>query len=113
MRWLLYSQTRDVAVPPDLWFVRHSNSTPRTHMHSVLPTQFVDLVQDALLKSFWRRDALLNFLRRHRVPQSLLSSWDSSESKRKFIARLIPTLESSEEGHTVLRHIGLSLSTQQ
>ncbi|WHZ14057.1 MAG: hypothetical protein OJF52_000892 [Nitrospira sp.] len=77
-----------------------------------LPSHFIDLVQDALLKSFWRKNALLNFLRRHKIAESFLATWQETETKRAFIGRLFPKLESDSKGANVIRQMGASLSDQ-
>lgn len=81
-------------------------------MNQQLPSHFLDLVHDTLLKSFWRRRALLAFLRRHRISESFLASWDNSESKRDFLARLFPKLESSQKGPLVIKKMAISLAEQ-
>jgi hypothetical protein len=81
-------------------------------MSEVLSSHFLDLVQDALLKSFWRRRALLAFLRRHRISENFLAAWDKSESKRDFLARLFPKLESIQKGSGVIRRMADSLAEQ-
>src|SRR2546429_4096991 len=81
-------------------------------MSQQLPSHFLDLVHDALLKSFWRRRALLAFLRRHRISENFLAGWDNSESKRDFLARLFPKLECVQKGSTVIRKMANSLAEQ-
>lgn len=81
-------------------------------MSEELSSHFLDLVQDAMLKSFWRRRALLAFLRRHRISENFLAAWDKSESKRDFLARLFPKLESSQKGSVVIRKMADSLAEQ-
>jgi hypothetical protein len=77
-----------------------------------LPSHFIDLVQDALLKSFWRKNALLKFLRRHKIAESFLATWQETETKRVFIERLFPKLESDSKGAQVIKQMGASLSDQ-
>lgn len=81
-------------------------------MSERLPSHFIDLVQDALLKSFWRKNALLNFLRRHRIAESFLATWQETETKRVFVGRLFPKLESDSKGAQVIKQMGASLSDQ-
>jgi hypothetical protein len=81
-------------------------------MSQELSSHFLDLVQDALLKSFWRRRALLAFLRRHRISENFLAAWDNSETKRDFLARLFPKLETSQKGSVVIRKMATSLAEQ-
>lgn len=77
-----------------------------------LPSHFIDLVQDALLKSFWRKAALLAFLRRHRISSNFLATWDTTETKRVFLSRLFPRLEASEKGVAVFKQMAVSLADQ-
>ncbi len=77
-----------------------------------LPSHFIDLVHDALLKSFWRKNALLNFLRRHKIAESFLATWQETETKRVFVGRLFPKLESDSKGAQLIKQMGASLSDQ-
>lgn len=81
-------------------------------MPEQLPSHFIDLVQDALLKSFWRKNALLNFLRRHMIAESFLATWQETETKRVFVGRLFPKLESDNKGAQVIKQMAVSLSEQ-
>ncbi|MGH9427769.1 MAG: restriction endonuclease, partial [Terriglobia bacterium] len=71
-------------------------------MSEQLPSHFIDLAQDALLKSFWRKNALLTFLRRHKIAESFLATWQETETKRMFVGRLFPKLESDNKGDQVI-----------
>jgi hypothetical protein len=77
-----------------------------------LPSHFIDLVQDALLKSFWRKASLLAFLRRHKIAAAFLATWDSTETKRVFLGRLFPRLEASDKGVQVFKQMAVSLADQ-
>lgn len=77
-----------------------------------LPSHFIDLVEDALLQSFWRNNALLNFLRRHKISENFLATWHETETKRVFVARLLPKLEAREEGSQILKQMAVSLADQ-
>lgn len=81
-------------------------------MSEQLPSHFIDLVQDALLKLFWRKNALLTFLRRHKIAESFLATWHETETKRVFIGRLFPKLEKDNKGAQVLKQMAGSLSEQ-
>ena len=81
-------------------------------MPEQLPSHFIDLVQDALLKSFWRKNALLNFLRRHKIAESFLATWQETETKRMFVGRLFPKLELDSKGAQVINKMAVSLSEQ-
>lgn len=81
-------------------------------MNETLPSHFLDLVRAALLKSFWRKPTLRQFLLRHRVKESFLATWASDETKRDFLDRLFPKLEKTEEGRQVIKQMAVSLSEQ-
>lgn len=81
-------------------------------MSEQLPSHFIDLVQDALLKSFWRKNTLLNFLRRHKIAETFLATWQETETKRVFVGRLFPKLELDNKGAQVIKQMAVSLSDQ-
>lgn len=67
-------------------------------MSNQLPAHYVQLVWEAAHKSFWRRQALHSFLRSSGISQSFLATWTPEESKRDFLNRLFPKLESTPSG---------------
>jgi hypothetical protein len=73
----------------------------------------LDLISDAALKSFWRRKALANFLRRCGVSQNFLAGWTSDESKRDLLNRMFPEIEASEHGPAVITKMAKSLAEQE
>lgn len=77
-----------------------------------LPSHFIELVQDALLKSFWRKPALKNFLRRNGISEAALAQLDSNESKRVWLDRLFPRIEASPKGEAVIQQMAASLADQ-
>ena len=77
-----------------------------------LPSHFIDLVHDSLLKSFWRKNALLTFLRRHHISENFLASWQETETKRVFLSRLLPKLEAHQKGTQILKQMAISLADQ-
>lgn len=81
-------------------------------MPSRLPPHFLDLVYDALLKSFWTKKALKNFLRRSHITESFLSELDHGESKREWLDRLFPKLEGTDRGQSLIQQIARSLAEQ-
>ncbi len=81
-------------------------------MAEKLPSHFVELVQDALLKSYWRRKAFRNVLRRNGVAEAFLDGWAEDESKRQLLDRLIPALERAERGHIVIKQLAVHLADQ-
>jgi hypothetical protein len=81
-------------------------------MSERLLPHFVQLVWEATHKSFWRRQGLRDFLRRCGVKDSLLATWAEDESKREFLNRLFPGLESSDAGILTIYRIADSLTEQ-
>ena len=60
-------------------------------MSETLPSHFIDLVRAALLKSFWRKPTLRQFLSRHRVKESFLATWTSDETIELLVIHDITT----------------------
>lgn len=81
-------------------------------MAEKLPLHFVELVQDALLKSYWRRKAFRNVLRHNGVTETFLNGWTEEETKRQLLDRLIPALERAERGHVVIKQLAVHLADQ-
>lgn len=81
-------------------------------MMTGLPSHFIDLVRDALQKSFWRKPTLRQFLRRHHVNESFLATWAADETKRELLDRLFPKLEANEAGQKVIKQMAVSLADQ-
>lgn len=81
-------------------------------MSQSLPSHFVDLVRDAVLKSFWRKPTFRQFLSRHRVKDTFLATIATDETKRETLDRLFPKLEKTEEGRQVIKQMAVSLSEQ-
>jgi hypothetical protein len=77
-----------------------------------LPPHFIDLVQDALLKSFWTKNALRKFLRRSHVSDNFLSQLPDNETKRDWLDRLFPKLEGTEKGQALIQQMAKSLADQ-
>jgi hypothetical protein len=80
-------------------------------MAAVLP-HFVDLVQDALLKSFWTKKALKNFLRRCHIAEKFLSGLAHEETKREWLDRLFSKLEETDRGQALIQQIARALADQ-
>jgi len=78
---------------------------------SITP-EFVSLVQDSALKSFWRKNALRQFLRGCGIQEAFLATWSSDESKRDFLYRLFEALQKSKAGALGIRKIARFLSEQ-
>lgn len=80
---------------------------PSQHAH------YLQLVQDATLKSFWRRDALNDFLRRCGVAERFLGTWSKDETKRDLLKRLFPLLEKNAKGPEVIARMARELAEQK
>ena len=78
-----------------------------------LPPHYVQLVWEATHKSFWRRHSLHDFLRRAGVDESVLATWTQDETKRDFLNRLFPRLESSPSGIRRINALADSLVEQR
>jgi hypothetical protein len=70
-----------------------------------LLSHFIDLVRDALLKSFWRKPTFRQFLWRHRVKDSFLVTITSEETTRETLNRLFPKLEKTDEGRLAIKQM--------
>jgi hypothetical protein len=81
-------------------------------MPTGLPSHFVGLVYDALLKSYWRKRALRRFLRRSHIAESFLAQLSADESKRDWLDRLFPKLETSDRGQAVIQAMARALADQ-
>ena len=82
-------------------------------MPEKLPPHYVQLVWEATHKSFWRRQALHSFLRQSGIAESFLATWTQEESKRDFLNRLFPNLESSDRGIRRINAMADALVEQQ
>ncbi len=82
-------------------------------MSVTLPPHFIELVYDAVLKSYWRKKALKAFLRRSQISENFLAQLDESESKRDWLDRLFPKLEASERGRALIQQMARSLAEQK
>ena len=82
-------------------------------MKTKLPSELIDLVYDALVKSFWRKGALRTFLRRSGISENFLIQLDSGESKRAWLDRLFPKLEAAEKGPAVILQMARTLAGQK
>lgn len=77
-----------------------------------LSPHLVDLVQDALLKSFWKKKALKTFLKRPQVSEAFLAQLSNEETKREWLDHLFGKLEPSERGQALIQQMARTLSEQ-
>jgi hypothetical protein len=82
-------------------------------MKSRLTPYYLDLVYDAALKSFWRKNALRKFLRESGISENFLSTWEPEESKRQFLDRLFEKLLKTEKGRLAVVRISKNLMEQK
>ena len=78
-----------------------------------LPPHFLDLVYDALLKSYWYKKTLRSFLRRSGIPTLLLGDLSDEESKREWLDQIFPKLEESEQGQAIIQQMANALAEQK
>ena len=81
-------------------------------MPGTLPPHFIDLVQDALLKSFWTKIALRKFLRRSHISENFLAQLNNTDTKRDWLDHLFPKLENSERGQALIQQMARALADQ-
>ena len=81
-------------------------------MHTRLTPHYIDLVYDATLKSFWRKESLKRFLRNCSVPDSIISTWGHEETKRTFLDRLFQGLNALPTREEIFSKMGKSLIDQ-
>ncbi len=68
------------------------------------------LIYDALLKCFWRKEALKRFLLLSGIAGNFVAQLDMSEPKRRWLDRLLPLVNAHEKGSEVLLRMGRSLA---
>lgn len=74
--------------------------------------RLLELVYNALLRSFWRKRALRAFLRSSGVKEAYLATWAEDESKRDFLDRLLPEMERAKGGGGAINAMARALSEQ-
>lgn len=78
-----------------------------------LPAHYLELLTDALLKAYWYKNSFRNAMRRAEVPENLLSTWATDESKRDFWERLLPNLETNDAGIRALIRLADAVGEQK
>lgn len=79
-------------------------------MATKITPRLIELTYEAVLKSYWRREALRKFLRASHVADSFISSWAEGESKRDFLDRLFQKLQPTDKGNADIFQMARSLS---
>lgn len=82
-------------------------------MKTRLTPYYINLVYDACLKSFWRKQALSKFIRQCGVAESFVATWAPDESKRDFLDRLFAELLKTDSGRSGLLRIAVCLMDQR
>jgi hypothetical protein len=72
----------------------------------------IELTYEALLKSFWRKNALSKFLRASHVSEKFISSWAPDESKRDLLDRMFQALQTNDRGKSLIFQMARNLSEQ-
>ena len=81
-------------------------------MTTRITPRMIELTYEALLKSFWRKNALSKFLRASLVSDKFISSWAQDESKRDLLDRMFKGLQTSDRGKSLISQIARNLSEQ-
>ena len=81
-------------------------------MAAKITPRLIDLTYEAALKSYWRRNALRQFLRASHVSENFIATWAEDESKRNVLDRLFQKLQQSDRGKAVIFLMARSLSEQ-
>jgi hypothetical protein len=82
-------------------------------MKTRLTPYYIELVYEACLRSFWRKNALAKFLRHCGVSDSFTATWGPEESKRGFLDRLFSELPKTDRGRQGLLRIAAALMDQR
>jgi len=81
-------------------------------MAAKITPRLIELTYEAVLKSFWRKEALRKFLRASHVTETFVATWVSEESKRDFLDRAFQKLQASDRGKAVIFEMARFLSEQ-
>jgi hypothetical protein len=81
-------------------------------MAARITPHLIELAYDAALTSFWRKEALRQFLRGCHLPSNLLATWASEESKRDFLDRVFENLQKTDSGKAAINQMAAFLADQ-
>ncbi|MDC9598005.1 restriction endonuclease [Xenorhabdus anantnagensis] len=81
-------------------------------MATQITPRLIELTYEAVLKSYWRRNALRKFLLASNISNSFVSAWPDDESKRDLLDRLFEKLQTTDKGKAVISLMARSLSEQ-
>ncbi len=74
--------------------------------------RLIELTYEAVLKSYWRKNALRKFLIASHVASNFVATWSEDESKRDLLDRLFQKLQTTDKGNAVIYQMARSLSEQ-
>lgn len=81
-------------------------------MAAKITPRLIELTYEAVLKSYWRKNALRKFLRASHVAESFIATWAEDESKRDLLDRLFQKLQQTDKGKALIFQMARSLSEQ-
>ncbi|CAI3949514.1 hypothetical protein [Commensalibacter communis] len=64
--------------------------------------RLIDLTYEALLKSYWRKEALKKFLKSSNISSTFIATWSDDKTKRIFLDRLFNGLQQTAKGKAVI-----------
>jgi hypothetical protein len=79
-------------------------------MSDGLTPRLMELVYEAMIRCFWRKKALAAFLRGSHISEATLATWMEGESKREFLDRLMPQVQSSPKGPALVNKMARHLA---
>lgn len=82
-------------------------------MAAKITPRLIELTYEAVLKSYWRKNALRKFLSASHVSESFLATWAVEESKRDLLDRMFLTLQKTDRGKAVIYQMARNLSEQK
>lgn len=81
-------------------------------MAAKVSPRFIELTYEALLKSYWRKEALRKFLRASHINEAHIATWSADESKRSFLDRTFERLQATDKGKALISEMARNLSEQ-
>lgn len=81
-------------------------------MATKITPRLIELTYEAVLKSYWRKNALRKFLIASHVASNFVATWSEDESKRDLLDRLFQKLQTTDKGNAVIYQMARSLSEQ-
>ena len=73
--------------------------------------RLIELTYEAVLKSFWRKEALRKFLRASYISEAHIATWSGDESKRDFLDRTFQKLQLTDKGKALIVQMSRHLNS--